>query len=229
MRSSAPSGRKLVFDGFMKVAGVSSEDQLLPELAEGKAGFADRDSTRRSISRSRRRDSPKRALVKELEQLGIGRPSTYASIIQTIQDREYVEQIDRRFHATMLGIDRHRQTDPGVSRDHGREVHGRDGRQAGRDRGDSISTGSSCSRIFTARSTKRWTARWTRSSTPAGSPSPYTCDKCGKPMVYRISKNGFFLTCSGIPNATASSRSTSRASRRCRRRANSSARTAAAR
>ncbi len=38
-----------------------------------------------------------------LEQLGIGRPSTYASIIQTIQDRKYVEQIDRRFYATLLG------------------------------------------------------------------------------------------------------------------------------
>ena len=38
-----------------------------------------------------------------LEQLGIGRPSTYASIIQTIQDREYVQQVDRRFFATMLG------------------------------------------------------------------------------------------------------------------------------
>ncbi len=55
------TGRKLVFDGFMKVAGVSSEDQLLPELAEKPAGLADRDSTRRSTSPSRRRDLPKRA------------------------------------------------------------------------------------------------------------------------------------------------------------------------
>ena len=38
--------------------------------------------------------------MKELERLGIGRPSTYASIIQTIQDREYVVQQDRRFYAT---------------------------------------------------------------------------------------------------------------------------------
>src|SRR5687768_17706130 len=44
------------------------------------------------------------SLVKELERLGIGRPSTYASIIDTIQKREYVEQIERRFHATMLGM-----------------------------------------------------------------------------------------------------------------------------
>ena len=32
-----------------------------------------------------------------------------------------------------------------------------------------------------------------------GTPSPYKCEKCGKPMVYRISKNGFFLTCSDYP------------------------------
>ena len=45
----------------------------------------------------------KKTRVKALEEGGIGRPSTYASIIQTIQDREYVQQIDRRFWATMLG------------------------------------------------------------------------------------------------------------------------------
>ena len=54
------TGRKLVFDGFMKVAGVSSEDQLLPELAEQQPVCPSR-STRPSTSPSRRRGSPKRA------------------------------------------------------------------------------------------------------------------------------------------------------------------------
>jgi DNA topoisomerase-1 len=44
-------------------------------------------------------------LVKELESLGIGRPSTYAMIVSTIQDRKYVEQKDRKLYATPLGID----------------------------------------------------------------------------------------------------------------------------
>src|SRR5205085_3441549 len=44
-------------------------------------------------------------LVKELESLGIGRPSTYASIVTTIQDRNYVEQEERRLHPTKLGMD----------------------------------------------------------------------------------------------------------------------------
>jgi DNA topoisomerase-1 len=43
------------------------------------------------------------SLIKMLESEGIGRPSTYASIIQVIQDRKYVEQIERRFYATDLG------------------------------------------------------------------------------------------------------------------------------
>ena len=43
------------------------------------------------------------SLVKALEKEGIGRPSTYASIISTIQDRGYVEQVDKKFAATDLG------------------------------------------------------------------------------------------------------------------------------
>ncbi len=96
------SGRKLVFDGFMKVAGVSSEDQLLPELAENKPVLPIEIIPTQHFTQPPPRFS-EASLVKELEKLGIGRPSTYASIIQTIQDREYVEQIDRRFYATMLG------------------------------------------------------------------------------------------------------------------------------
>src|SRR6476659_2145780 len=96
------TGRKLVFDGFMKVAGVSSEDQLLPELSEGnRVTPVELDPTQHFTQPPPR--FTEASLVKELERLGIGRPSTYASIIQTIQDREYVVQVDRRFWATMLG------------------------------------------------------------------------------------------------------------------------------
>src|SRR5439155_12910962 len=96
------TGRKLVFDGFMKVAGVSSEDQLLPELSEGnRVTPVEIDPTQHFTQPPPR--FTEASLVKKLEEEGIGRPSTYASIIQTIQDREYVQQVDRRFFATMLG------------------------------------------------------------------------------------------------------------------------------
>ena len=96
------TGRKLVFDGFMKVAGISSEDQLLPDLAEKQPIYPIEILPTQHFSQPPARFT-EASLVKELERLGIGRPSTYASIIQTIQDREYVQQIDRRFFATMLG------------------------------------------------------------------------------------------------------------------------------
>ena len=98
------SGRVLVFDGFYKVAGVTTagEEQLLPDLAEEQtlAPF--------SIDPEQVFTNPpprygEASLVKALEADGIGRPSTYASIIEVIQQRKYVEQIDRRFWATDLG------------------------------------------------------------------------------------------------------------------------------
>src|SRR5688500_2042557 len=97
------TGRKLVFDGFMRVAGVSSEDQLLPELAEGQPVAPIEIHPTQHFTQPPPRFT-EASLVKELERLGIGRPSTYASIIQTIQTREYVMQQYRRFHATMLGM-----------------------------------------------------------------------------------------------------------------------------
>jgi DNA topoisomerase-1 len=96
------NGRKLVFDGFMRVAGISSEDQLLPELLENKNVFPIEINPTQHFTQP-----PARVLGgdagEEAGGGGIGRPSTYASIIQTIQDREYVTQKDRRFYATMLG------------------------------------------------------------------------------------------------------------------------------
>jgi DNA topoisomerase-1 len=96
------NGRKLVFDGFMRVAGVSSEDQLLPELNEGKQVHPIELEPSQHFTQPPPRFT-EASLVKEMEKLGIGRPSTYASIIRVIQDREYVVQKERRFYATQLG------------------------------------------------------------------------------------------------------------------------------
>ena len=95
-------GRKLVFDGFMRVAGVSSDDQLLPDLQQGSPVAAiDLQPTQHFTQPPARFNEA--SLVKELESKGIGRPSTYASIISTIQDRKYVVAVERRLHPTMLG------------------------------------------------------------------------------------------------------------------------------
>lgn len=96
------NGRKLVFDGFMKVAGISSEDQILPAMNVGDpVGMLDLDPKQQWTSPPPR--FTEASLVKTMESEGIGRPSTYAAIIDTIQDRGYVEQDNRKFYATALG------------------------------------------------------------------------------------------------------------------------------
>ncbi|HEX4590723.1 MAG TPA: type I DNA topoisomerase, partial [Gemmataceae bacterium] len=97
-------GRILKFDGHLRVLpGHKREDSLLPHLEEGQP------QDRLELSGSQHFTEPpprynEASLVKALEKEGIGRPSTYASIISTIQNRGYVEQKDRRFYATEIGM-----------------------------------------------------------------------------------------------------------------------------
>jgi DNA topoisomerase I len=86
-------GEIVVFDGFLKVYGRSGDDILLPELKQGdKLTLASAEATE-SLSRGPARYT-EASLVKKLEEMGIGRPSTYASTINTIQARGYVERSD---------------------------------------------------------------------------------------------------------------------------------------
>ncbi|MBC7707958.1 type I DNA topoisomerase [Polaromonas sp.] len=86
-------GEVLKFDGFMKVYGGGKDDTLLPPIAEGQPLALDDITATETFSRSSARYS-EAALVKKLEELGIGRPSTYAPTISTIQTRGYVEKLD---------------------------------------------------------------------------------------------------------------------------------------
>lgn len=86
-------GEVLKFDGFMKVYGGGKDDTLLPPLSDGQTLSLEEVIGTETFSRSAARYS-EAALVKKLEELGIGRPSTYAPTISTIQTRGYVEKTD---------------------------------------------------------------------------------------------------------------------------------------
>ncbi|HZZ42208.1 MAG TPA: type I DNA topoisomerase [Tepidisphaeraceae bacterium] len=188
------TGRKLVFDGFMKVAGVSSEDQLLPDLKEQQAVYPIEIDPTQHFTQPPPRFT-EASLVKELERLGIGRPSTYASIIQTIQDREYVEQQERRFYSTLLGkvvTDKLIQAFPeimdvGFTADMELKL-------------DKIEAEHldwlKLLRDFYGPFHAVVDGALGKIEHAGGAVSPYMCAKCGKPMLYRISKTGFFLACS---------------------------------
>jgi DNA topoisomerase-1 len=98
-------GRIMKFDGFLRAAPQSSkkdEDIALPDIQVGQA----LDLVKLDPSQHFTKPAPRyteASLVKELEKQGIGRPSTYASIISTIQDRGYVRLQNRRFYAEKMG------------------------------------------------------------------------------------------------------------------------------
>ena len=96
------TGRVLVFDGFTKVWPISSNEQELPKMKIGQKLSAVDIKAEQHFTKPPARYT-EASLVKALEKEGIGRPSTYASIISTIQERGYVEQVDKKFAATDLG------------------------------------------------------------------------------------------------------------------------------
>ncbi|MCW2478920.1 type I DNA topoisomerase [Candidatus Symbiopectobacterium sp. NZEC135] len=98
-------GRTLRFDGWTKVMPAlrkGDEDRTLPTVEVGEVMSLDKLLPSQHFTKPPARYSDA-SLVKELEKRGIGRPSTYASIISTIQDRGYVRVENRRFYAEKMG------------------------------------------------------------------------------------------------------------------------------
>lgn len=98
-------GREVVFDGYTKLSKDSSKnpnEDILPNLSEGEILSLEELKLEKKFTKPPARFS-EAALVKELEKKGIGRPSTYATIISTIQDRGYVEIQNRRFFVKKIG------------------------------------------------------------------------------------------------------------------------------
>ena len=97
-------GREVVFDGYTKISqSIKSDDEdILPPLNEGESLNLNEIKLDQKFTKPPSRYS-EAALVKELEKKGIGRPSTYANIISTIQDRGYVEIQNRRFFVKKIG------------------------------------------------------------------------------------------------------------------------------
>ena len=100
------TGREVVFDGYTRVVKSKSDDPdslILPSLQNGQVLMLNELDNKQKYTKPPARFS-EAALVKELEKKGIGRPSTYANIISTIQDRGYVEVENRRFFVKKIGM-----------------------------------------------------------------------------------------------------------------------------
>ncbi len=97
------SGRKLLFDGFYRATGHSDKDKLLPDLEIGQSVSLDEINQEQHFTEPPARYN-EASLIKKLESLGIGRPSTYAPTVTILQTRNYIEIEKRRIHPTEVAF-----------------------------------------------------------------------------------------------------------------------------
>ncbi len=97
------SGRKVLFDGYYKIMGYEQKDKLLPELKKGQQVTIDKIVPNQHFTEPPARYS-EATLIKTLESLGIGRPSTYAPTITILQNREYIELKQKKIYPTEIAF-----------------------------------------------------------------------------------------------------------------------------
>jgi len=140
------------------------------------------------------------SLVKELEEKGIGRPSTYASILSTIQDRKYVSLNEGRFHPTELGVvvnDLLVENFPNIL-----DIQFTASMEENLDRIEegTLSRRDALRSFYEPFQSELDHAKTNmRNVKREETPTDITCDKCGNIMVIKWGKNGKFLACSNYP------------------------------
>ncbi len=195
------AGRVLVFDGYLRVTGVqnNSEEAMLPTLSEGDPVAAFHIEPVQHFTSPPPRYT-EASLVRKLEAEGIGRPSTYAQIIQVIQNRKYVEKIKGRFHATDLGkvvTDKLIEAFPeimqvGYTRDMEQQLDDIEEKHA-----DWVKM---LERFYGPFKESLEAAYEGMGHAKADiEPAPHTCPECGGGTVYRFGRNGRFLSCARYP------------------------------
>ncbi len=192
-------GRSLVFDGYSRVWLTSSSEQQLPATQVGQSLATVDIRPEQHFTKPPARYT-EASLVKALEKEGIGRPSTYAPIISTIQDRGYVEQKDRKFFATDLGevvTDKLNEYFPQImdiafTRQMEEQLDQIEEQHLDWVRVLKEFYGPFKANLDTA------TAEMKHAKAEA-TPSEYTCPDCGRQLFYKFGKNGKFLSCSGYP------------------------------
>ena len=96
------NGSQVKFDGYMAVYNDADKNKMLPEMAEGDVVKKDNIKPEQHFTQPPARFS-EATLIKTLEEIGVGRPSTYAPTLETIQRRYYVKLSAKRFEPTELG------------------------------------------------------------------------------------------------------------------------------
>src|SRR6185436_16156671 len=201
------SGQVMKFAGFLEVYAETVEDAAnedatssLPDIKEGESVKLLEIKPEQHFTQPPPRYS-EATLVKDLEEKGIGRPSTYATILSTVQDRGYVEKKEGRLYPTELGTVVNTllvQTFP--------EIVSTDFTAQMEERLDLVEEGSAdwvrllrdFYQPFKVDLEKAKVEM--RNLKREEQPTEEVCEKCGKKMVIKWGRNGHFLACSGYPD-----------------------------
>ncbi len=197
----ATTGSSVIFDGWLKVDFESQgEENILPELSENEA--IDLIETHLEAKQTQPPGRYSEAgLIKELEKRGIGRPSTYASIIRTLEEREYVTKENKALKPTDTGdvVSTFLETNfaPYISDNFTAEME---------DKLDDIADGKA-EYVKTLESYYKPLHKEVlekdklEKATTFGEADPkFKCPKCGSSMLVKLSRGGKFLSCSRYPD-----------------------------
>jgi DNA topoisomerase-1 len=194
-------GRVVRFDGFLKVApqvAKKDDEGILPDVKVGDVLKLHELLPSQHFTKPPARYS-EASLVRELEKRGIGRPSTYAAIISTIQERGYVHVKNRRFYADKMGDVVTERLVESFSdlMDYGFTANMEEAL-------DAVATGQKdwhklLDEFYADFSNKLTKAQGSQFGMRGNEPTEtdIVCDKCGRHMQIRIGSTGVFLGCSG--------------------------------
>ncbi|MBV0931948.1 type I DNA topoisomerase [Marinobacterium weihaiense] len=194
-------GRILRFDGYTRVLppkGRSDEDVILPDIQQGETLQLSELDPRQHFTKPAPRYS-EASLVKELEKRGIGRPSTYASIISTIQDRGYVEVQGRRFYACKMGDIVTERLNENFSDLMDYSFTARMEQKLDEVAQGGVDWKALLNDFYTGFTGKLSDAQGEEHGMRPNTPTPtdIDCPDCGRQMMIRTASTGVFLGCSG--------------------------------
>ena len=194
------TGSVLTFDGYLKIYGAydSSEDTILPNLTGVESLISNEIVKEQHFSKPEPRYTES-SLIKELEKLGIGRPSTYATIISTNIDADYVVSEDKKFVPTELGVEVTDVLQEGFSDIINVEYTANMEKEL-----DEIAEGKvdnkSVLRVFYEKFESLISEALKNVVKTPAQETGEVCPHCNSPMVIKKSKHGEFEACSNYPN-----------------------------
>lgn len=193
------TGQILIFDGYLKVYQdyESSEDRVLPEIHDKEEAVSTDISSEQHFTKPPARYTEAK-LIKELEELGIGRPSTYAKIIDTIKERNYVEVVEKKFKPTEMGI----ETTDKLQEFFSDLINVEYTRDMEEDL-DKVAEGKEVWNELLANFYKLFEPRVKSAFSDMEKKAPEetgeVCPECGSPLVVRNGRYGEFVACSNYP------------------------------